>query len=124
MAEEKALAMRKLNTIQQEDNLNSVYSVGDPGPGGAFHRYMIDTGAGAIEIQFQTGARNEEGSTPGVLGVDLLEIVRDTLISFQAGPFACDYNAKALEHVEAALNALNDRVIDRKKRNVLGKEQK
>ena len=72
----------------------------------------------------QCGSRKEENSIHGVIDSDLLEIVRDRLKSFQAGPFASEYNAKALEHVEEALMWLNRRVEDRIERNVLGKNVK
>ena len=44
--------------------------------------------------------------------------------AFQAGPFASEYNEKALEHIELALMYLNRRVEDRIERNVLGKNEK
>ena len=117
--------IRELDTIQQEQKLNRVFAVDEIGPGGANHRYHIETNEDKpthiAVIQFQKGPRNEEDSTRGVLGADLLEIVRDTLISFQKGPYACSYNEEALEGVEKALSALNRRVEDRIKRNVLGK---
>ena len=42
----------------------------------------------------------------------------------QAGPFASEYNEKALEHIELALMYLNRRVEDRIERNVLGTNNK
>lgn len=75
-------------------------------------------------IQFQKGPRKESDSVHGVIDGDLLEIVRDRLKSFQNGPFASEYNAEALEHVEAAPDALNRRVEDRIARNVLGTNTK
>ena len=44
--------------------------------------------------------------------------------AFQNGPFASEYNAEALMHIEEALKALNRRVEDRISRNVLGKNIK
>lgn len=64
--------------------------------------------------------RKEEGSTPGVLEGDLLEIVRHRLQCFQKGEFATRENACALTHIEEALMWLNKRKEDRKARNVLG----
>ena len=75
-------------------------------------------------IQLQCGPRKEEGSIHGVIDTDLLEIVRDRLKAFQAGPFSSEYNAKALEHIEEALMWMNRRVEDRIERNVLGKNIK
>ena len=55
---------------------------------------------------------------------DLLEIVRDQLRAFQAGPFSCRENACALTHIEEALMWLNRRAEDRAERNVLGTIEK
>jgi hypothetical protein len=121
--------MKKINTIQKRENLNDVYRVDEPGPGGAHHEYLIvsDRGlAASVEtlIKFQKGPRNEEGSQAGVVSTDLLEIVRDVLSSFQAGPFSCRENAVALTHIEEALMWLNRRVEDRIERNILGRNEK
>lgn len=128
--------MRKLETIQKREKLNDVWSVDEKGPGGAHHRYVIckhgedgwccgNNSEGILaDIQLQCGPRKEENSQHGVIDGDLLEIVRDRLKSFQVGPFASEYNAKALEYVEEALMWLNRRVEDRIERNVLGKNEK
>lgn len=118
---------RKLSTIQKRENLNRVYSTDVPGPGTAHHNYDIvnsETGEVLLNVQFQNGPRKSADSIPGVLDGDLLEIVRDRMKSFQGGPFASDYNAKALEYIELALMYLNRRVEDRIERNVLGTYQK
>ena len=119
--------MRKLSTIQKRENLNEVYAVDNPGNGGAHHKdVLVDPVAldhekiNLLNIQFQNGARKEEESIDGVLDTDLLEIVRHRMQCFQAGPYASEYNAKALEHIELALMFLNRRVEDRIERNVLG----
>lgn len=120
--------MEKLSTIQKRENLNEVYRSGEPGPGGAHHEYTIACGKSGIDpailIMFQKGARKEPGSMYGVLDCDLLEIVRDRLKAFQAGPFATEYNAQALLHVEEALMWMNRRVEDRIERSVLGTMEK
>jgi hypothetical protein len=46
------------------------------------------------------------------------------MTAFQAGPFASSYNQIVLEHVEAALKALNDRATERALRGVLGTNTK
>lgn len=124
--------MEKLITIQKREKLNDVYSVDEAGPGGAYHKYVIKKDevvdnvtlerktTDLIEVQFQKGARKDENATNGVIDSDLLEIVRHRLQCFQAGPFATEYNAKALEHLEIALMYMNRRVEDRIERNVLG----
>lgn len=121
---------RELNTIQKREKLNTVYAADEPGNGGANHQYEIccPTKDGVVikelNVQFQNGARNLYGSTPGVLDTDLLEIVRDRLKGFQSGEFACRENACALTHIEEALMWMNRRVEDRIERNVLGTNNK
>lgn len=120
---------RQLITIQKRNNLNEVFAVGDPGPGGAYHEYMIwpagDSDAEALAvITFQKGARKAPSAVPGVLDGDLLEIVRDRLRAFQAGPFATRENACALTHIEEALMWMNKRAEDRAERGVLGTMEK
>lgn len=124
--------MRKLSTIQKRENLNEVYAYDEGGPGGANHQYNIvgkpidENGMGVFQaiINFQRGPRNASDSSHGVLDTDLLEIVRDRLKAFQAGPFSCRENACALTHIEEALMWLNRRVEDRIERNVLGENRK
>lgn len=133
--------MKKLSTIQKREKLNDVFAVDEQGPGGANHLYVVyKNGSAVLEdndtslrgnpedllltIQMQCGPRKENGSLHGVLDADLLEIVRDRLKAFQAGPFSSRENACALTHIEEALMWLNRRVEDRIERNVLGKNEK
>jgi hypothetical protein len=123
--------MRGLSTIQKRENLNAVYAVDEPGNGGANHKYAIIPAYAPVGkslqdtiIQLQNGARKEDDSIHGVIDTDLLEIVRDRLKSFQAGPFSSRENACALTHIEEALMWMNRRVEDRIERNVLGTNQK
>ena len=121
--------MRKLQTVQKKNNLNKVFAVDEKGNGGANHQYWIaaskydDDEPSIFEVQFQNGARFEDGSKDGVLDCDLLEIVRDRLLGFQEECFS-GYNEGALFHVENALEWLNKRVEDRAKRGVLGTNNK
>lgn len=115
--------MEKLSTIQKRENLNEVYRIGEQGPGGAYHEYMVVSadGQNILEhIQFQKGPRKDAQSQQGVLDCDLLEIVRDRLMAFQKGNMATEYNYQALIHVEEALMWMNRRVEDRIERQVLG----
>ena len=125
--------LRQLDTVQTQEKLNDVYSIsGANEPGGASHQYVVVRAGGSIEnpndciaqILYQKGPRNEEGSTPGVLDCDLLEMVKDRLEGFQSGPFASEYNEQALTHIKEALYWMNKRVEDRIARNVLGKNEK
>ena len=119
----------KLRPIQKHNNLNSVWSTDSIGPGGAHHEYAIckstDEQRQVLqEINFQKGVRNESTSVDGILDVDLLEIVRDRLTSFQAWEGKCRENAFALTHVEEALMWLNRRMEDRYESGVLGTTEK
>lgn len=126
--------MEKISTIQKRNNLNMIYRADEPGAGGAYHRYVIDRverpsgksneTATLTSIQFQHGARNEEGSIDGVLDTDLLEIVRDRLKDFSRGEYSTRENALALTHVEEALLWLNKRTEERAERGVLGTNQR
>lgn len=124
--------MEELSTIQKRDKLNAVCRVGEPGPGGAWHDYVIykaeqepGTPSEAVGcVLFQRGARKDPEARNGVLDVDLLEMVRDRLKAFQAGPFATRENACALTHIEEALMWMNKRVEDRAERGVLGTMEK
>lgn len=119
--------MRKLSTIQKREKLNDVYAVDSEGPGGANHQYEIckhNENDVLVKICLQCGPRKEESSQHGVIDTDLLEIVRDRLKAFQAGPFSSKENECALNHIEEALMWLNRRVEDRIERNVLGKNEK
>lgn len=120
---------KMLDTVQKKEKLNVVLATDEVGNGGAHHKYLVVADKHLaqpkeFEINFQKGPRNEEGSTHGVLDQDLLEIVKDRLTGFQEGPFASEYNAKALYHLNKALEAMNQRVEDRIKRNVLGTYKK
>ena len=118
----------KLSTVQKANKLNEVYRVGEPGPGGAYHDYVVVMPFGSQDneksfnvcISFQKGPRNVPSSRHGVLDQDLLEIVRDRLRAFQSGEFACRENALALTHIEEALMWMNLRAEDRAERGVLG----
>lgn len=129
--------MEKIISIQKREKLNEVYAVDEKGNGGANHEYkicretlMVSSSGAKMEletigrIQLQNGARNTAGAIEGVIDSDLLEIVRHRLKAFQDGPFASEYNAKALEHIEEALMWMNRRVEDRIERNVLGRNEK
>jgi hypothetical protein len=136
--------MRNLtNHIVQGDSSNhqlAITVIDEPGAGGACHRYDItgfDTSRnasamdakgyadhfGRAVVLFQNGPISERGVN-GVTQEALLAIVIDRLRSFQAGPFACDDNARALEDCESALFHLQQRTRKRIARGVEGKTQK
>lgn len=117
----------------------AIHVIDEPGIGGAHHRYDItgfdtannpsnrdplgyESSFSRCVILFQNGAlRTSVIPYPnGVTHEALLAIVADRLTDFQAGPFACDENAVALEYVKAALAALHTRTYARTLRNVEG----
>lgn len=104
----------------------------DPGAGGANHLYAVDgadwsanpsmsfeTPPGLV-IPFQNGPINEAGIN-GVTQEVLLAIVADRLECFQAGPFACKENGKALADVLSAMDWLASRTRARMDRGVEGR---
>ena len=119
--------MEKLSTIQKRENLNIVCKALETGPGGGFHDYSVvraDTNESLLKVAFQKGPRKDPEARHGVLDSDLMEIVRDRLKAFQAGPYATRENALALTHIEEALLWMNKRTEDRIERNVLGTMEK
>lgn len=115
--------MKKINLrIQRRNNLNDVYVKDEPGAGNGRHRYAVEDEKGnlLLGVQFQEGARKEDGSIRGVLDSDLVEIVRHRLQCFQAGEYATRENAVALTHIEEALMWMAKRADDRAERGVLG----
>lgn len=87
------------------------------GAGGAPTVYKIshEGGPGHMELIFQTLDR------AGLTNEALLAIVSDRLFNFQAGPYACQENGKALGHVNEALVALRKRTARRHEAGLEGK---
>lgn len=94
----------------------------DPKAGNASHAYGIQYGGPkeVLHVPFQHGPRGVTGSTPGVFDDDLLAIIEDRMAGFQSGPFACEENQSALDHIKAAREALGLRVARRIAQGVLG----
>lgn len=94
----------------------------DPDAGNASHSYLLhrDGKPSCGELHFQHGPRGDDGLT-GLTDAAVLAVVADRLDSFQAGPFACESNARALAHVRDAIDILRSRAAERKARGVLGK---
>lgn len=106
------------------------------GPGGAHHLYLI-SGMDperhpmakaviatkwpefAYPLIFQHGLIAEAGVN-GLTHEAILAVLIDRLECFQAGPYACDENGRALEYLEAALGALKSRTLARMARGVEG----
>lgn len=89
-------------------------------------RYLVETKDGKrdlCEVRFQTGPVGEVGLN-GIFMEDLLTMVQDRLQAFQQGDYACESNQIALEHINAAMDALDSRTRDRIERKVLGTYEK
>lgn len=112
--------MKQLKTISQRSP-NDVFACTSPAPNGMHNQYWI-AGKGIWKLinenrlsRVRLNAKssgdiyfaNEYANDPGVTESDLLEIVRDRLIDFQAGASACPQVAEALGYVTSALEALN-----------------
>lgn len=106
-----------------------------PGHGGANHRYQItgldftnnksakgddfDGQNDRCVLLFQNGPIAEVGVN-GITHEALLEILIDRLNGFQAGRYANQYNAAALEYLRDAQRALQRRTAERLERGVEG----
>lgn len=120
--------MRKITGHHDGHGLNESIRIeaDEPGPGGASHRYemVYNFPDGQLQtvgfVQFQKGPRNVEGSTAGATDIALLSIVRDRLECFEAGEYACDENARALDALRQAIVWMKERADNRAARGVLG----
>lgn len=93
--------------------------------GGAKTVYSIfANGTGNILslIKFQNGNPFEEVN--GVFNEDLINIVIDRLLDFQAGEHASVENDDAITHLFAALSSMRVRTEKRRRRGVLGTQEK
>lgn len=114
--------------------------VDEPGSGGANHLYIISginattnvsgghlgpvgQSSPCCAVLFQNGPIAEVGVN-GVTHEALLAVLADRLRCFQSGPYANTYNAKALEHIEAAMESLHARTRERMARGVEGTHAK
>ena len=108
------------------DNLVIECDDRDPDAGNGSHHYTIkDQAALSVfaTIDFQHGPRGESASRPGITSQALLALLIDHLQGFQEGPFKSRENALAITALEEARNWLLQRVIDRKRHDVLGKKR-
>lgn len=126
--------MREITTHHDGHGLNELIDVlaEDEAVNGAHHRYGFyrksDVPGGDTLfvgfLQFQRGARNEPGSTPGLLSTAVLAALIDHHKAFQNGPYPSRENALVITKLEEALHWLRARADERAARGVLGKEQK
>ena len=120
--------MREIISPVRDSKHTKVICEDRPGPGGACHSYRItdklDENDGSFaDIKFQKGPVQESGVN-GCHQEDLLLIVRDRLVHFQAGEYSCRENAIALTKIEEALHWLNARTLGRERRGVEGTSER
>ena len=72
-----------------------------------------------IRVTFQHGAPQDEGIN-GCRLEDLVDVLVDKLLDFQARSLACPENETALYHLGLAKDALNQRRKHREQQGVLG----
>lgn len=84
---------------------------------------VIRDAAGYVNIKFQAGPIKEHGVN-GTSIENIIDLLIKRLEGFQAGPFKCDYNARAIECLYNAANELEQRTIDRVNRGVEGENRK
>ena len=98
----------------------------EKGQGGAHHAYETYENKGVYRAvtrtRFQKGPIGEFGVN-GTTNEAELAKVRHRLECFQAGPFPCEENAEALEHINKAIAILEKRTAGRKQRGVEGKNE-
>jgi hypothetical protein len=130
--------MRTIEThkVNPANDQLTIEVLDEPGAGGANHLYQVrgfNTATNPSDpftarhgqpaehatILFQNGPIAEAGVN-GTTHEVLLAIVIDRLESFQAGPYACDENAAALESIKAAQESLLSRTRARMVRGVEG----
>jgi hypothetical protein len=101
----------------------AICTLDEPSFGGANHRYDILSASGSVcEIRFQKGPIAEHGVNGATIEA-LLAICADRLEAFQRGDFACAENQSALNHIDAAMEALHLRTRARRVRGVEGTNQ-
>jgi hypothetical protein len=119
-------------TSHRVSGLNEAICIGvldPPGPGNASHKYVMFVPNDVVnqelnaslsqEITFQQGPIKEAGPN-GFSNEALLAIVEDRLAGFESGPYACEENAAALNHVREAMKSLHQRTLKRVARGVEG----
>ena len=118
----RELTAHKVNPVN--DRIK-VTVMDEPGAGGAHHVYKMqydqehDIYYASQMLAFQNGPIAEVGVN-GITQEILLNIVADRLDCFQKGPYACDANAEALDHIQTALEILKNRTRERMNRGVEG----
>ena len=116
----RELTSHKVNGL----NVLKIVVLDEPGAGNACHHYHVEWNINgqvcdACDVRFQNGPIAENGVN-GLSNEALLAIVLDRITSFQAGNYADEWNADAMDHIEQAMSALKTRTLNRIKRGVEG----
>lgn len=120
--------MRELNghKVNPANDKITVLVNDEPGQGGACHDYSIgipsqdpNSTATTIPLRFQNGPIAEVGVN-GITHEALIAILIDRLEGFEAGPYANEFNARALGYLQAAQESLQARTKTRMARGVEG----
>ena len=102
--------------VDGQPNVN-VYAEKKLCPGNIPHNYRITAeDKHTCQIHFQEGPVKDVGIN-GITHEALLAVLRDRLLHFQAGSYACTENDVALHHISSAIAALNCRTEKRIIRN-------
>ena len=80
---------------------------------------VTDAQAPSLTLMFQDGNTRDNGIN-GVTNEMCLAVVWDRILAFQCGPYRCEYNAKALHHIERAIDALLSRTRERVEQGIEG----
>ncbi|MBT8363355.1 MAG: hypothetical protein KJP23_01530 [Deltaproteobacteria bacterium] len=123
--------MKEIKESERPSILNQAITImaDEPQDEGAPTRYRIQlrlpvnapSDSFELELQFQSGAVGANGSNVnGISDESLIEVLINRFKAFQAGPWACEGNAAALEHLEKALAALELRTARRREADVEG----
>jgi hypothetical protein len=112
------------HTVKGLNEAITITVLDEPGAGGACHQYHLHIPRDGLDLlhwdlHFQEGPIAEAGAN-GVSNEALLAVVRDRLACFQAGPYACQENAEALDAVIMAMDWLHMRTEARLRRGVEG----
>ena len=99
--------------------INSVDKDGNPAGGFCVYNSYWN----GLNIQWQNGPLCVDGVRQEPNGAFVEEVLQCCIYRmqfYQNSKFACDYNQRALEHMQAALTELNARTADREQRSVEG----
>lgn len=105
---------RKVNTTIEGDRQPEVFANHLSEDEIAPEQYVVDVNGKLVFLDFVTLDKL------GITNEALLSIVIDRLEHFQDSKYQCEENAQALQHLNIALNALNERTRNRKLRGVEG----